>query len=410
MDFSKIAKIWGAILIFSGTCVGAGMLALPLATAAGGFFPSLEIFILFWLTMVLTGLYIIEVNLWMPEGVNLITMAKNTLGKFGLGLAWISYLLLMYAANSAYIAGGTPLINDTLYKLFGLRVPYIILSVILSFLMGVIVYKGMQVLDYINRILMIGLIVSYCLFSFNYLLDINPALLKHGQFKYILSAVPIIIASFTGHMVIPSLRTYLGNDHKSMIWTVVGGCTIPLVLYIIWQIATLGTIPFAGEHGLFAISQSSQSVADLNNQLAAKSGSYILRNAITVFFVCALVTSFMGITLSLSDFLKDGFNVKNTKLGRITCITSALLPPYIWSITYPGGFEVALDYAGAIIGILIIILPMCMVWRGRYILNFQGEYKVPGGKVPIIMLFIIGSAIIFIQFLSAFNYLPIPSV
>jgi len=409
MNFSKITKILGAILIFSGTCIGAGMLALPLSTAAGGFYPSLEMFVLFWVAMIFSGLYIIEVNLWMSEDVNLITMARHTLGKFGLGVAWASYLLLMYAANSAYIAGGTPLINDTLYKVFGFRASYSLLSIILSFLMGFIVYKGLKILDYINRILMIGLIVSYILFSGSHLFEVKSTLLNHGQFKYIISALPIIIASFTGHMVIPSLRKYLDNDYKSMIWTVLGGCTIPLILYIVWQLVTLGTIPFAGEHGLFAISQSTQAVADLNNQLAATSGTY-LRHAITVFFLCALITSFMGITLSLSDFLKDGFNVKDTKIGKITCITASLLPPYIWSVTYPGGFEAALDYAGAIVGILIVILPMCMAWRGRYKLNLSGDFKVPGGKLPIILLLLIGVSVVVIQFLSVYNFLPNPSV
>ena len=118
----------------------------------------------------------------------------------------------------------------------------------------------------------------------------------------------------------------------------------------------------------------------------------------------------MGITLSLSDFLKDGFNVKNNKIGRITCIAAALLPPYLWSVTYPGGFEVALDYAGAIIGILLVMLPMCMVWRGRYILNFEGKYKVPGGKIPIVILFTLGFTIVIIQILSAFDMLPVPAV
>jgi len=409
MNFSKITKIFGAILIFSGTCIGAGMLALPLSTAAGGFYPSLEMFILFWIAMIFSGLYIIEVNLWMPEDVNLITMAKNTLGKFGLGVAWASYLLLMYAANSAYIAGGTPLINDTLYKLFGIRLSYAVLSVILSFLMGVIVYKGLKILDYVNRILMIGLIASYVLFSGGHLFEFKWALLKHGQFKYIISSLPIIIASFTGHMVIPSLRTYLDNDYKSLIWTVLGGCTIPLILYIVWQVVTLGTIPFAGEHGLFAISQSPQAVADLNNQLAVTSSIY-LRHSITVFFLCALITSFMGITLSLSDFLKDGFNVEDTKIGKFICIAASLLPPYIWSVTYPGGFEVALNYAGALVGILIVILPMCMAWSGRYRLNLSGEFKVPGGKLPIIILLLIGISVVVIQFLSVYNLLPSPSV
>ena len=52
MDFRRIL---GAALLITGTSVGAGMLALPVVTAAGGFFPALTTFLLCWFVMFLFG-------------------------------------------------------------------------------------------------------------------------------------------------------------------------------------------------------------------------------------------------------------------------------------------------------------------------------------------------------------------
>ncbi|HKZ00308.1 MAG TPA: aromatic amino acid transport family protein, partial [Rhabdochlamydiaceae bacterium] len=50
----------GGILLVAGTSIGVGMLALPVATAAGGFVPSLLIYLICWIFMMCTGLLILE--------------------------------------------------------------------------------------------------------------------------------------------------------------------------------------------------------------------------------------------------------------------------------------------------------------------------------------------------------------
>jgi tyrosine-specific transport protein len=44
----------GGTLLVAGTSIGVGMLALPVATAAGGFLPSLMIYFLCWFFMLCT--------------------------------------------------------------------------------------------------------------------------------------------------------------------------------------------------------------------------------------------------------------------------------------------------------------------------------------------------------------------
>jgi tyrosine-specific transport protein len=79
----KKGTVFGATLLVSGTCIGGGMLALPVITAPAGFFPSLVLMGACWVFMTLTGLLLIEANLWMEEGAHITTMASRLLGRFG---------------------------------------------------------------------------------------------------------------------------------------------------------------------------------------------------------------------------------------------------------------------------------------------------------------------------------------
>src|SRR3990167_3617578 len=110
MDF----KLIGSILLIVGTSIGAGMLALPIATAQLGFMGSLILLFACWFIMTAGAFTILEVNLWLPQNSNLISMARATIGPWGQIIAWVTYLLLLYSLLCAYIAGGSDLFHDLL--------------------------------------------------------------------------------------------------------------------------------------------------------------------------------------------------------------------------------------------------------------------------------------------------------
>jgi len=101
-----IKRLTGGVLLIAGTCVGAGMLALPITMGSSGFFISTLLLIACWLGTYLCGLYVLEANLCMPENSNYISMAKASLGRFGEVTAWITYLLLLYSLMASYLIGG----------------------------------------------------------------------------------------------------------------------------------------------------------------------------------------------------------------------------------------------------------------------------------------------------------------
>src|SRR4051812_46713812 len=98
------SKMLGGVFLIIGTCVGAGILALPITAASSGFFYSTLLLITCWAIVTYCAFLILEVNLWLPANNNIISMAKSTLGRAGAGVAWLSYLLLFYCVLAAYIS------------------------------------------------------------------------------------------------------------------------------------------------------------------------------------------------------------------------------------------------------------------------------------------------------------------
>ena len=164
MAGAPINKIFGGALLVAGTCIGAGMLALPVATAAAGFGPSFFAFVFCWLMMTLSAFLMLEVSLWYPIDTNLITMAKSTLGRPGEIIAWCAYVLFLYALMTAYTAGAAGIIANALAKM-GINESWGIWIVVAIF--ATIVYLGAQWVDWANRIMMMGLIGAYILLTIN---------------------------------------------------------------------------------------------------------------------------------------------------------------------------------------------------------------------------------------------------
>ncbi|WP_369016672.1 aromatic amino acid transport family protein, partial [Chlamydia pneumoniae] len=73
-------KVLGGSLLIAGSAIGAGVLAVPVLTAKGGFFPATFLYIVSWLFSMASGLCLLEVMTWMKESknpVNMLSMAES---------------------------------------------------------------------------------------------------------------------------------------------------------------------------------------------------------------------------------------------------------------------------------------------------------------------------------------------
>jgi tyrosine-specific transport protein len=401
-------RLIGGILLVSGTTIGAGMLALPIVTGFAGFWPSIALFIIYWLFMTFTAFLMLEVNLWMGEHTNLITMAKHTLGKGGKIVSWIIYLFLLYTLTTAYLAGGGPIFLEGLEALTGWHFPAWMNSFPLLVIFSFFVYQGARSVDYVNRLLMLGLVVSYLLMVVFLTPYVKASLLEHTHWKSLWMAVSIVSTSFGFHIIIPTLTDYLKRDVKQLKWVILIGSLIPLLVYISWELLTVGIIPLQGNPGLVEGYQKGLDGATLLGMFLGKTELSLLARFFSLF---AIVTSFLGVSLSLRDFLADGLRIQKTHKGRLALYFLTFTPPFLITLIDPRAFLNALQYAGAFgVVTLLGLLPVLMVWSGRYRQHRTGPFQTPGGRWALGLALIISLIVIGLEIANKTGYLTISSV
>lgn len=373
----------------AGCCIGAGMLGLPILSGMAGFQPTLVMFILSWLFMVATGLLLLEVNLWFPEDVSLVTMAGKTLGRLGKAVAWGGFLFLFYALMVAYIAAIGELISDFSLLLLHVPLPSWLGSLAGALLFGSAVYLGTGAVDEWNRYLMIGLVVSYALLLILGSQHVDSDLLKHHDWSAVVAVIPAMIISFGYHNLIPTLKTYLHGDLPRLRLTILAGTAIPLLIYLFWEWLILGLIPVEGAGGFReALGQGDMTTRALKNAV----GSSLVVDIAHAFAFFAIVTSFLGVALSFVDFLADGFHIKKDARGKALLCGLVFGLPFIFALIYPKIFLTALKYAGSFGAVTLFgLLPAAMAWMGRYRKGIPGVRVLPGGRFSLAL--IIGAAL-----------------
>ncbi|PCI78283.1 tyrosine transporter [Candidatus Aerophobetes bacterium] len=405
----KDNKVLGSSLLVAGTAIGAGMLALPVATGLSGFkYSSLLLFSVFAF-MLLTLFYLLEANLFSNKiGANIITMVRDHFGPFYQGIAWVVFLLLLYTVAAAYISAGGAIVG----KLFQVSLlielaPWVGVFMFFMFF-GVLVVFGTAFVDGLNRVCMVALVVSFFILCLSLFPHMELKFFQGGSFKYTFAAVPVVVLSFTSHLILPSLRTYLLGDVKKLKKVLFFGSLIPLVVYFLWEMFIFGVLP-VGAGGFATIVKADQPVAALAAVLAQKVDSHWIGAMVSCFSFFALITSFFGVALSLFDFLADGLHIKKDLKGKISLLALMYIPPVIFALFYPKAFVVAIGYAGVFVAILYGIFPPLIVWKSRYIEKKEASFRVFGGKPLIIFTFVGAFTIIALQVLSTWNLLPTAS-
>ena len=370
-------KIIGGSLLIIGTSIGGGMLALPIATASGGYLHAFWLFLGAWLITLIGAFLILEFNLWLPERTNMISMARTTLGPAGQIITWLSYLILLYALLAAYIAGGTDLLDTFFQKVLNFSTPHWIDSILFVLLFGGIVHCGIFFIDWTNRGLMTIKLVAFLLLTIFIFPHIDLPHLEGGKFTLLTGAIMVIITSFGYATVIPSLRAYFKSDIKSLRLTIAIGSSIPLICYLLWNISVQGTVD---KTKLISMASSDHSISDLTRILSQVVKTNIVFDAAHVFTTICVTTSFLGVSLCLSDFLADGIHAKHNLKDRWLVTLSTFAPPLLIVVFFPGIFIEALNYAGIICVILLMLLPALMTWSGRYVKKIATGYELIGGK------------------------------
>ncbi len=364
----RLNHFFGGVLLIAGTAIGGGMLALPVTTAFAGFFPSAILLFCCWLFLLVTAFLFLEVNLSVSGDADIISMAEKRLGKMGKIISWSAYLLLLYCLTSAYLAGGAPLFAHLIESLFSITLPRLLVPIPFLLFLGTFVYLGTRSVDFLNRIFMLGLIITYGVLAIFLPSYVQKEYLFHSDSKAVLFGLPIVVTSFGFHIIIPTLTSYLSRNKNKLQWMIAIGSLLPLLVYLFWEYILLGSIPLAGEQGLASAWLKKEGIAAFLQQL----GNPLLGKIAQALAFFAIITSFLGVSISLTHFLRDGLRLQKNSRGRTIAIFLTFFPPLLFVLFYPQGFIVALNYGAVFVAILLGILPALMAWT---LPNFRSFFK-----------------------------------
>lgn len=383
---TKLPSIIGGIMIIAGTTIGGGMIAIPIATAGIWFYRSIFILIYAWFCMTVSGLMLVETNLHYPKGASFDTMVKDLLGKKWNIITGISISFVLYTLVYAYITVGGSITTEIINKNQELLViPNQLGGFVFCVILAICVWISTKVIDRLSTILIIAMVISFVGMStgllqhidFNYLSNsIQSKIGDTSYWKYFFFALPVCVTSFCFHGTAPSITMYYNRNGRATQKAIIGGSIIAFVVYLIWLASVQGNLPRHEFIPIFGASDEVRMMIERISELVAVPHMSVL---IDFFTYMAIISSFLGASLGLFDYLADLFNIKNTRLGRLKTASITFLPPLVFALLFPYGFVTAIGYVGFAAAIWSILVPALMVLKSRK--RFKNtQYRVWGGK------------------------------
>jgi len=401
----------GATALIAGTTIGAGILALPAATAPTGFVYSSAALCLAWAYMSMSGLFLAELTLNRMgqtgrQNIGLLELYQSSLTPTLATIGSLAYFFLHYAVMVAYVSQGGHNLGCALTDLGLLSsVPPGAEQVLFVAIVGSFVYAAKPaVVESTNNVLVVAVIATFLgIIGYGATspdLDLGALVAMENQHPdLVLDCFPICFLSLVYHNIVPTVVTQLEGDRTKITKSILTGTLIPLVMLLGWNAVLLGNI----------INNPDAMISSVVDPIALLQqegiGGEHLGQLVAVFSELAVTTSMIGFIYGLLDAWTDLFQLpsagKRFEKYKPALFAACLLPPLLFSLNNPRLFLEALEYGGAFgVSTLFLVLPPIMVWNQRYGDDQQSLTSppmVPLGKIPLGSLWKVAGTLILEQ-------------
>lgn len=378
-----------SILLIAGTCIGAGMIALPMSLAKLGIIPSLITMLVAWFLTYYPSLVSVELNLHSERGLSLGLLGEKFSGKTAKFIGEVSVKLLSYALLAAYIYGGSSIIQ----KLINIEISAVVIQTILSVIIIITLLFPTHIVSKINNMVFVGfaglflLLIAEVVSCIDYSevpWSVTPSL------SNISSIATIVFTSFGYQVIFHTLRDYCGKDVKMLKRAFFYGSIIPMIIYMLWTCGVLGVIYKSNREFFGLMINGKIEVGDLVQELSKIfkfSGLQIMIWWISIF---TILTSIIGVGLGLTESYHLALKEK-IKYSKLISAIITIVPAYLASAITPNAFIKILSIAGAILVVIAILLPTYIFFKAR----LQQIYIRILNKWLLIVCVVIGLIIMF---------------
>ena len=361
------ARVMGASFIIAGTAIGAGMLALPLVMYPMGLGFGILLLILAYIAAAYSALILLEVNLRLGKTSHFFTSIGQVLGRGPQIISHLMFLVMLYALISAYLASGS--------QMLALHWSYLAdeipaqpwLVCLFVALFGGFSLVGVHITERVTRLLfllklalflwLVSLLTPYVHLDRQIFLPL--ASWQDGSWLDMMRALPVAVTSFGFHVCIPTLVHYLDANRKDLIRVMMIGSSIPFVFYLIWLFITVGVVHIEVAH------RPDLDLVAWMNTMDQRVNSPWMPSVLRSFADTALITSFIGVSMSLYDFWANllANKITNKRLEKLIISGITFIPALVWVLLLTNNFTLILSFAVVPLVILTVFLPIAMLYK-----------------------------------------------
>ncbi len=363
-------KQLGAILLVAGTCIGSGMIALPMVLAKLGLIPSIMLMGTIWFIMYYTSLINLELNLQAGKGLPLGELGKLFSGKTAELLWIVSLKLLSYSLLAVFIYGGSSILQEWLSTKLMLDYSFNQIATWYALIAIALLLLPITFIDYFNRILFLGMLSVIALLIAGLIISINWSNLPLFSEQYRdLSAwatlIPVVFTSFGFQVIFHTLTNYCQLNAKMLKRAFLWGSLIPTFVYILWTCSILSAVYQDNPQFYVQMIDGKAEIGELIQVLSGIAQWQSVQLLIWWISSLAIATSVLGVGMGLHDTLKGVLTkrISHSSLSNVLASIMTILPAYLVVIYVPNAFITVLGFAGMILAIIAVLLPVYLFWR-----------------------------------------------
>lgn len=371
-------KQTGALLLVAGTCIGSGIVALPMMLSKIGVLPSFAAMLLIWLVMHYSSLVNLELNLQAGKGLSLGELGAYFSGPTLQNIGYFSLKSLSYTLLAAYIYGGTSVSQKLSGSLFSLDVSTTTMSAIYAVVLFLMLLSPIKVLDYLNRFLFLVLMGIFLVLVGGLLMRLNwqsiPWISPNwASPTHWIAILPIVFTSFGFQVIFHILTDYCDKNATALRKAFFWGSFLAAAVYCIWTFSVLGVIYH--EQSIFyeKMVEGSVEVGDLIHILSHIAQWPMVQILVWWVSLLAIVTSVLGIGIGLVTSIQLLITPYTGPFwSRPAGTLLTILPPYIVALLLPNAFIAALGFAGMILAVIALLLPIYLLVSRKFLkLNYS---------------------------------------
>ncbi|MDR1367054.1 MAG: hypothetical protein LBJ13_04100 [Puniceicoccales bacterium] len=335
-------KLVQIVSFIAGNAIGAGVLGLPVALGGVGLWPALIAILILYGATLYTG-HVLANFVLETRSFDLPSLFRKTLGKSGATIFCLAYFTLFFCLLVAYWTG-----------LGSLPVSC---RECLLFVVVFLLIRGFRSIGPFNALLTGGFIVAFAVLVFLMLRINNGTAMGIGDLTTLNRSLSVILCSYGFHAAIPFVCQQLDFNKNLIKKAITWGTLFPFFFNVIILFVSFRAL--SGEELKEGLARGLPVFA----LLCEKEGMQLCAQWGQIFSFFAIVTSLIGVSLTMGNALQDCFSGKLMKNFHII-VTVGL--PFAVSVYSPSLFIRTLEFAGGIfLNIIAGILPLISKIKGK---------------------------------------------